>query len=328
MAQPVVDAHSHFTPFAVVERLQRAHTGFPSISVRDLGQNRFSFVFPGMEPTRPMQSRLWDVDAAHEWLDAQRIDMHVVGVWSDLFGYGLPADEAAAWSRFINEAMLEALRGADRFLPLATVPIQSGGHAVRELEAAHAMGYRGLTIGTFAGERELDDPDLEGLWSAAERVRVPIVLHPLYLYGDRRLGKYDLPNAIGRVNDTAVAVSRLLYGGVLTRHPELKLLVVHGGGGVPYALGRLLRNHALHPDEMADPREGFARLYFDTVVYEPAPLRYLVSLAGADKVLLGSDYPFPVMDPHPREVVHKAGFDAATQDAILSGNACRFFELS
>lgn len=325
--RPVVDAHSHFTPRAIVEQLQRSPGSFPHITLRDQGEGRFTFAFPELPPTRPMQTRLWDISGAHAWLDGQGIDMHVVGAWADVFGYTLPADEAASWSRFLNEATLQALDGQARFLPLASVPIQSGAHAVREIEAAHAMGYRGLTIGTFAPgtDIDLDHPDLDGLWATAARLRMPIVLHPLYLYGEPRLARYDLPNAIGRLNDTAIAVSRLLYAGVLTTHADLRMLVVHGGGGVPYALGRLMRNFELHRDELADPRAGFARLSFDSVVYDPAPLRYLVELAGADRVLLGSDYPFPVMDAEPQAVVRNAGFPSSTVDAILSDNARRLF---
>lgn len=324
----VVDAHSHFTPRAVIEQLQRSPGSFPNIELNDLGGGRFGFTFPGMPATRPMPPRLWDVQAAHQWLDEQSIDLHVVGPWSDLFGYTLPADEGAGWCRFINEAMLEALHGQARFKPLATVPIQSGQHAATELDAAYQMGYRGATIGTFAPKRDLDDADLDPLWETAARLRMPIVLHPLYLYGEPRLAKYDLPNAIGRLNDTGIAVSRLLYSGALTHHTDLRLLVVHGGGNIPYALGRLCRNFELHRDEMADPRAGFARLYFDSVVYDPAPLRYLVEVAGPDHVVLGSDYPFPVMDPRPQAVVREAGFDEQTMEAILTGNAHQLFGLA
>ena len=327
-ARPVVDAHSHFTPHAVISRLQQSPETFPHVSLRDLGAEKFSFVFPDIPPTRPMQPRLWDVPAALEWLDRQGIDLHVTGVWADVFGYTLPADEAAAWCRLINEETLSELNGAERVLPLATVPIQSGRHAVQELEAAHAMGFRGLTIGTFAPGVDLDHPDLDGLWETCARRNMPIFVHPLYLYGELRLASYDLPNAIGRVNDTAIAVSRLLYAGVPGRHAGLQIIVAHGGGGVPYALGRLVRNFELNPHAMADPREGFRHLYFDSVVYDPAPLRYLVELAGPDRVMLGSDYPFPILDPAPLEVVRKAGFSKETTDAILSSNACRVFNLS
>jgi len=324
-ARPVVDAHSHFTPHAVISRLQRSPETFPHVSVRDLGAEKFSFVFPDIPPTRPIQPRLWDVPAALEWLDRQGIDLHVTGVWADVFGYTLPADEAAAWCRLINEETLSQLDDAKRVLPLATVPIQSGRHAVQELEAAHAMGFRGLTIGTFAPGVDLDHPDLDGLWETCARRNMPIFLHPLYLSGEPRLASYDLPNAVGRVNDTAIAVSRLLYAGVPGRYAGLQLIVAHGGGGVPYALGRLVRNFELNPHAMADPREGFRHLYFDSVVYDPAPLRYLVDLAGPERVMLGSDYPFPILDPAPLEVVRKAGFSEETTDAILSGNACRVF---
>jgi aminocarboxymuconate-semialdehyde decarboxylase len=323
----VVDAHSHFTPHSIIQHVQNSRS-FPSVQLKDFGEGRFGFVFPGSPPTRPMPPRLWDISAAHTWLDERSIDFHVVGPWSDIFGYTLPADEAADWCQFVNGAMLEALDGQSRFVPLAMVPLQSGSHAARVLESAHAMGYRGLTIGTFAPGLDLDHPDLEPLWSTAARLRMPIVLHPLYLYGEPRLAAYDLPNAIGRLNDTAIAVSRLLYAGVLTAHSDLRMLVAHGGGSVPYALGRLCRNFDLHRDELADPRAGFARLYFDSVVYDPAPLRYLVEVAGSDRVLLGSDYPFPVMDPRPRAVVEAAGFDSATVDAILNGNARRLFSLA
>ncbi|MBV8716553.1 MAG: amidohydrolase [Chloroflexi bacterium] len=324
----VVDAHSHFTPRAVIEQLQRSPQSFPHIGLRDLGEGRFAFDFPDIPTTRPMAPRLWDIAAAHSYLDEQGIDVHVVGPWADIFGYTLPAAEATSWATFVNEAVLEALQGQARFVPLATVPLQSGPAAATVLEAAHAMGYGGFTIGTFAPGIDLDDSDLEPLWTSAESLRMPIVLHPLYLYGQPRLAKYDLPNAIGRLNDSAIAVSRLLYGGVLTAHPALQVMVAHGGGGVPYAIGRLARNFELHRDEFADPRAGFERLYFDTVVYDPAPLRYLVEVAGSDHVLLGSDYPFPVMDPRPQQVVKMAGFDEQTVEKIVGGNAQKLFNLT
>lgn len=323
----IVDAHSHFTPRAVIEQLQRSPASFPGIGLKDLGLGRFAFDFPDIPTTRPLAPRLWDIEAAHAYLDEQGIDVHVVGPWADIFGYTLPGDEAARWCRFVNEAHLEAIQGQKRFVPLAMVPLQNGDLAARELEAAYAMGYGGFTIGTFAPGVDLDHPELEPLWLSAESLRMPAFLHPLYLYGEPRLARYDLPNAIGRLNDSAIAVSRLLYGGVLTAHSELRILVAHGGGGVPYALGRLARNFAVHPDELAEPRAGFQRLYFDSVVYDTAALRYLVEVAGADHVLLGSDYPFPIMDPHPQHVVKTAGFDEQTVEKITGSNAQRFFSL-
>src|SRR5947209_5120286 len=146
----VIDAHSHFTPRAVIEALQRAPGSFPHIGLKDLGEGRFAFDFPEIPTTRPMQPRLWDIGAAHDWLDQNGIDVHVVGPWADIFGYTLPTDEGASWAKLVNEATLQALEGQKRFIPLAVVPLQSGEDAAKALEEAHGMGYRGLTIGTFA----------------------------------------------------------------------------------------------------------------------------------------------------------------------------------
>jgi aminocarboxymuconate-semialdehyde decarboxylase len=261
------------------------------------------------------------------WLDQAGIDRHIVSVWSDLFGYSLPSEEGAAWSRLVNEEMMRVVGGLGRVHAMATVPIQSGRHAVDELQAAKKLGYCGVTVGTGAPGRELDDPDLEIFWEAAGELGMPVFVHPLYLYGERRLERHGLANAVGRLNDTTIAVSHLLFAGVPVRHPALALIVAHGGGGVPYALGRLKRNHALAPDSLADPAAGFRRLYFDTVVFEPAALRYLLAVAGSDRIMLGSDYPLPIQDPEPLRVVRDAVSDDAAAEAILGGNARRVFAL-
>jgi aminocarboxymuconate-semialdehyde decarboxylase len=112
-----------------------------------------------------------------------------------------------------------------------------------------------------------------------------IFLHPHYICGDERLAGYDLVNAVGRLADSTIAVARLLFSGHLTRFPGVSLILSHGGGAVPYALGRLKRNHAIHPD-YADPAPGFSRLYFDTVLFEPRALRFLCDTVGADRIML------------------------------------------
>ncbi|MEX2134724.1 MAG: amidohydrolase family protein [Acidimicrobiia bacterium] len=322
----VVDAHSHYTPHAAVESGRTRRRDFPHVQVRSGKDDTTSFGFPSLPPTRPIPHALWDRVGAHEWMDRVGIDAHVVGPWSDLFGYTLPADEGAAWSRFLNEETRNALRRDRRFITLATVPLQDGAQAVGVLSDAFAIGHAGVTVGTTIPERELDHPDLEGFWQTAANLKMPVFMHPMYAYGDSRLADYGLPNAIGRLNQTAIAVARLLYSGMLDRYPTLKIIVAHGGGVIPFAIGRLRRNFQSHGTEMADPAPAFAKLSFDTVVYDVKALRYLVETAGPDHVLLGSDYPFPIYDPDPRRIVHDAGFDRTITAAILGGNARRLFE--
>ena len=133
-------------------------------------------------------------------------------------------------------------------------------------------------------------------------------------------------NAVGRLTDTTIAVARLLFSGHLTRFPGVSLVLSHAGGALPYALGRLKRNHAIHPD-LADPAEGFRRLYFDTVMFEPRALRFLCDTVGADKIMLGSDYPFGIGDPEPRRIVDETALTTAERQAILGETAARIFHI-
>jgi aminocarboxymuconate-semialdehyde decarboxylase len=173
----------------------------------------------------------------------------------------------------------------------------------------------------------LDDGELNPFWEVASARRATIFLHPMYICGDERLNGYDLLNAVGRLTDTTIAMARLLFSGHLTRFPGVTLVVSHGGGAVPYALGRLRRNRAIHAEGCADPLDGFRRLYFDTVLFEPQALRFLCDIAGADRVVLGSDYPFPIGDPEPVRVVDDTPLTEAERRAILGETAARIFHI-
>jgi aminocarboxymuconate-semialdehyde decarboxylase len=172
----------------------------------------------------------------------------------------------------------------------------------------------------------LDDARLDPFWEIASARRATIFLHPMYICGDDRLTGYDLLNAVGRLTDTTIAMARLLFSGHLTRFAGVTLVVSHGGGALPYALGRLRRNRAIHTD-YPDPLDGFRRLYFDTVLFEPRALRFLCDVAGADKVVLGSDYPFPIGDPQPTQIVDETPLTVVERQAILGATAARIFHI-
>jgi aminocarboxymuconate-semialdehyde decarboxylase len=198
------------------------------------------------------------------------------------------------------------------------------------LEEALDSGFAGVMIGTqpkgVGGT--LDDGELNPFWEVASARHATIFLHPMYICGDERLNGYDLLNAVGRLTDTTIAMARLLFSGHLTRFPGVTLVVSHGGGAVPYALGRLRRNRTIHSEGCADPLDGFRRLYFDTVLFEPQALRFLCDVAGADRVVLGSDYPFPIGDPEPARVVDDTPLTEAERRAILGETAARIFHIN
>ena len=212
-------------------------------------------------------------------------------------------------------------------MPLATVPLQSGKHAAKVLVEALDTGFRGAMIGTqpkgTAGV--LDDPDLDPFWEAASRRQATLFVHPTFGARDDRLTAYGLVSAVGRVTDTTIAIARLLYSGHLQRYPGVKLVISHGGAALPMVLGRLRRSFVTTPAKNTDPMEGFKKLYFDTIVYDTATLRFVCEMAGYDKVLMGTDAPFEIAEPDPVGFVDGAHFGEAERAAILGGTAVRLF---
>ena len=257
-----------------------------------------------------------------------RVDHQLVGGWTDVYGYELQGEEAADWARFYNEHMAKDAAALPSLSALATVPLQNGALAATVLEEALDAGFHGAMIATQPKGTggNLDDPDLDPFWELASARGATIFVHPHYLCGDERLAGYDLVNAVGRLADTTTAIARLLFSGHLTRFSGMTLVLAHAGGALPYGIGRLKRNQAIHPD-YADPEEGFRRLYFDTVLFEPRALRFLCDMVGAEKVVLGSDYPFGIGDLAPVDVVENTQLTKAERDAILGGNAARIFHV-
>jgi aminocarboxymuconate-semialdehyde decarboxylase len=323
----IIDTHAHVVPATLLEAMRSERRLFPSVKLHDAPAPRMEFGSGG--PGRPIQPRLHDLGQRGDWLKKARVDKQLIGGWTDVYGYDLPGAEGADWARFYNEHIKRDAESLGALVPLATVPLQDGALAARVLEEALDSGFHGAMIATqpkgVGGN--LDDPSLDPFWAVASARNAAIFLHPHYICGDERLAGYDLINAVGRLTDTTIAVARLLFAGHLTRYPGMSLVLSHAGGAVPWALGRLKRNHTIHPGEYADPDAEFRRLFFDTVMFEPRALRFLADIAGADKIMLGSDFPFGIGDPDPCRIVADTPLTAAEREAILGGNAARIFHV-
>jgi aminocarboxymuconate-semialdehyde decarboxylase len=329
MKSLVVDVHAHFLPQLAYERFEAHCARFPGVTLSREGKDK-RMQFPGTEMTRPITPKLSDLAERRAWMDAQGIDHQLLGLWTDLEGYELPADQGLAWSRYINDCMFEQLRDETRFTPLASVPLQDGTMAAQVLEEALERGFGGAMIGTLPhgiNGGNLDDPSLDPFWEAASRLKAALFLHPMFICGEPRLADYELVNVAGRLADSTIAVSRLLFSGHLLKFPGLRLVMAHGGAALPYAMGRLGRNFDAFPGKYADPRKGFEALFFDSCVFEPEALEYLARRASAERILLGSDMPFGIGDPAPTRVVEGAYLRDAQRRAILGGNAQRIFRI-
>ncbi len=324
----VIDSHAHYVPQTVFDALARGAARFDGVECLH-EDGRFRLAFGGREPTRPVMPKLREADERLAWMDGQGLDRQVVAPWTDSFGYELAGDIGADWNRFSNEALWRACENEDRLIPLAGLPLQDGEAAAEMLCEALDHGFRGFMIGTQpkGDSGVLDDPSLEPFWAAAHERGAVLYIHPMYTAGDGRVVDYDMINAVGRLTDTTVAVARLLFSGHVLNYSGAKLILSHGGAALPFALGRLERNVKAHPGQYADPADGMSRLYVDSCVFRPDALRFLVDLMGAERVMLGSDYPFPIGDPEPCKVVNDTLLTAAERAEILSGSTARLLGL-
>ena len=324
----IIDCHAHLVPPGLLEAIRERASTFPSVRVIEQDHS-LGFSFAGHKPTRPVAKPLSDVAARLSWMNAQKVGRQVVGGWLDMFGYEIPAEEGLRWSRLINEHLAEVAKREPRFVPLATVPLQDGARAAEALREAQAAGFAGAMIGTQPKGTGgvLDDPTLAPFWEAANAHGSVIFIHPVFESGDDRVHDYGMANAVGRISDTLIAVSRLIYAGHVTRYADAKIVVGIGGAALPYVIGRLRRNYELDKAKLGDPDLALASLYYDTIVQDTRTLRYLVEVVGSGRIMMGSDMPFPIGDPEPLKIVEAIPLSIADRTAIESGTAQRLFGL-
>lgn len=320
----VIDSHAHLVPRQLLDQMHRGDVRFPHIDVIAHEQT-YQVAFNGGAPTRPIAAGLTDQPRRTTWLDENGIDLQVVGGWLDIFGYDLPADEGVEWAAVLTGAIQASAAADPRQVALGTVSLQDPVRAAESLRTQRADGSPGVMIATRAGQSELSDTDFTPFWEAADETGAVVFVHPGFGGASDRYQDFGLVNGLGRLEDTTVSLARLLYSGVPARYPGAKILVAHAGAALPYVLGRLVRNHLLNPDTTSDPLESFAQLYFDSVVFDADALGFLIAKVGADRVLLGSDYPFPIGDLSPRDVVQEAKLSDVQRALIDGDNARRLF---
>jgi aminocarboxymuconate-semialdehyde decarboxylase len=323
------DVHAHCIPQRVIDEI-RVRTDDLGVAIADEGEHG-RLVVAGRPARMPLHSGLTDLDARIAAMDAMGVTVQLLASWIDLTSYALPPQQGVRLAQLFNDAVAEMVASTPgRFLGLCTVPLQAPTLAADTLRRAVTdLGMVGVEIATTVDGRELDDRDLDPFWAAAADLRCLVLLHPLDALEGRGVRRHFLSNMVGNPAETTIAVGHLVYGGVLARYPDLRICVVHGGGFVPYQVGRIARGYVARPDltttALSEPPEvSLDRLYFDTVLHDPRALAALVAFAGADHVLMGSDYPFEMGDPDPVGMV--ASIPGLTEDdraLILRGNVER-----
>jgi aminocarboxymuconate-semialdehyde decarboxylase len=325
MAQPTIDVHAHILTEETMRLLQaEAPEIAPKLSDVD---DRFGTLDVAGHVYRKFPRGGWDLERRLEDMATAGVDLQVLSVCPQTFLYAQPASVAAAFARIQNEQLAKlATAQAHRFMGIATLPMQSPKQAADELRhAMGVLGLRGTQIGSNIAGKNLDDPALEPVWSTAAELGAFVLVHPINVAGADRLSSYYLSNLIGNPLDTTIAGASLVFGGVLERHPALKICLAHGGGFVPYQAGRFVHGWCVRTEPKRNiaksPSDSLKRFYFDTIVHSDKALEFLVDSAGVGRVLLGSDYPFDMGTPDGVSQVRRLSIAPADQEMILSGAA-------
>ncbi|MDP9145220.1 MAG: amidohydrolase [Actinomycetota bacterium] len=330
----IYDVHAHCIPESFRDWLARSGPSAGAAIVE--GPRGQGVEFSGRVTTGPQfgLSALTNREQRLEQMDRMGIDVQVLAGWIDLSGYELEREGAAEYSKAHNDALAaEASQTAGRFRALGTAPLQFPDLAVEVLDhAINELGMQGMQIATTVDGQLLDQVDgLDYFWQAAQDLGAFIVLHPMRPLAGLDLSRYFMDNAVGRPAESSVALAGLIFSGVFERFPGLRVCVVHGAGFIPYQIGRLDKAFHQHADVAGSrisrpPSEYLRLLYADTIVHDPLALAFLVATMGADRVLLGTDYPFPMGDQDPVGLVQSTpGLGQGDVDAIIGANAQSIF---
>jgi aminocarboxymuconate-semialdehyde decarboxylase len=320
-----IDAHAHILAEETMALMRKEA---PKIGPRlERIDDDFAVLEVAGSRYRPFPRGGWDMPRRLGDMDAAGIDMQLVSNTPQTFLYNQDPSLTAAMATLQNDQIAKAVAAnRKRLMGLATLPMQAPALAAEELRRAiRSLGLKGTQIGSNVNGRNLDDPALEPLWAAANELGAFVMVHPTQVAGAERLGSYYLANLIGNPLDTTIAAACLVFAGVVARYPGIKFLMVHGGGFVPYQAGRFRHGWHVRPEPRATlkapPDDSLNRLYFDTIVHDPSALQFLVSSAGASRVLLGSDYPFDMGTIDGARQVRALPLSEPDKAAILGGVA-------
>ena len=325
----VVDLHNHIVSEEVVALLQAEGR---RLDTRIVVEDGVRWARIGASGLRPLHERMCDPDARIGDMDRMGVGIQAISCTPFVLYPDAPSDLGLELARVNNDALAAiARRHPGRFAPLASVPLRDPERAALELKRSMSLGLRGVEIPPSTSELDLDDRRLDPFWAAAAEEGAPVCIHPFDASPEGALGRYLLSPLIGNLMDTGLAASLLVMGGVLERHPDLEIVLYHGGGTFPALLARLEKGHELFaPCRSAAPRPPSAYLQhfsFDTITFDASWLRHLIDRFGSDRVVLGTDYPLPLGPKDPVAEIQALGLDAKDEQRILGGNAKRLLRL-
>jgi len=276
---------------------------------------------------REIEENTWNAKARMKECDHHHVDVQVLSTVPVMFNYWAKPEHTLDLAKILNDHIAGIVHDfPKRFIGLGTLPMQDAALAIRELERCLDIGLTGIQIGTHINDWNLDAPEVFEVLQAAETLGAAVFVHPWDMMGKDQMPKYWLPWLVGMPAESARAISSIIFSGTLEKLPNLRLAFAHGGGSFPSTIGRIEHGFKVRPDLCAvdnniNPRDYLGKFYLDSLVHDKTMLKYIIDLVGNDKVVLGSDYPFPLGEHEPGKLIASAGFSKPVEEKLLGANA-------
>jgi aminocarboxymuconate-semialdehyde decarboxylase len=320
-----IDIHTHIMPATMPNWTQKFGYGeFIHLEER----NCKACMMKGDKVFRVVDKNTFDVQVRKEECEATGVTQQVLSTIPVLFNYWAKAQDALDTSRFLNDHIAESVaNNPENFIGLGTVPLQDIDLSIQEMHRCiNELKMPGLEIGTNINGKNLSEPAFHPFWQAAEKLGCAIFIHPWEMMGEQQMEKYWLPWLVGMPAETTRAICSLIFGGIFEKFPKLRVAFAHGGGSFPYTLGRIEHGFNVRPDlvqidNAINPRDYLGKFWVDSLVHDKDAFHFLMNTTGEDKICLGSDYPFPLGEHRPGELIESMQLKKETEEKLLYRNA-------
>lgn len=327
-----IDIHTHILPEVLPDFKKKfGYGGFISLDhhkpccARMMVDDKFF---------REIEDNCWSAEKRMKECDHHQIDVQVLSTIPVMFCYWAKPKDGLEVSQFLNDHIAGIIQKyPKRFIGLGTIPLQSPDLAIKELERCKKIGLAGIEIGSHVNDWNLNDDNLFSVFQACEQMNMPVFVHPWEMMGQEKMQKYWLPWLVGMPAETSLAICSMIFGGVFERLPKLRVAFAHGGGSFPATIGRIEHGFDSRPDLVAldnknSPREYLGKFWLDSLTHDTVMLDYIVKLVGANRVALGSDYPFPLGENEPGRLIRDMNLGEDVREKLLNISALEWLGVS
>ena len=276
---------------------------------------------------REIEDNCWSAETRMKECDHHRVDVQVLSTIPVMFSYWAKPQDCLEVSQYLNDHIAAIVQKyPKRFAGLGTIPLQAPEIAIKELERCKKIGLAGIQIGSHVNDWNLNAPELFPVFQACQEMNMPVFVHPWDMMAQDKMSTYWLPWLVGMPAESSLAICSMIFGGVFERLPKLRVAFAHGGGSFPATVGRIEQGFLARPDLTAvdnkkNPKEYLGKFWLDSLTHDADMLSYLVKLVGSNRVALGTDYPFPLGEIKPGELIHSMKFRDEVKEKLLNGSA-------